>query len=247
MKLKALIIDDEHLAREVIKNYLKDDESIEVEGECSDGFEGMKAIQEHRPDLIFLDVMMPKLTGFELLELLEDPPLIIFSTAYDQYAINAFEKNAVDYLLKPYSKIRFLEALEKAKSKSIDKSRSSVSELVKHNQNSAEEITRVAVKTGSKIHIIGIHNIKYIESMDDYVRLHTGEGKFLKQNTMKYFESGLPESDFVRVHRSFLVRIKEIARLENMGKDTHVLLLHDGTQLAVSRSGYTRLREVLGI
>ncbi|MFY0651851.1 MAG: response regulator [Cyclobacteriaceae bacterium] len=248
-KIRTLIIDDEHLAREIIKTYLKDDSEIEIVGECDNGFDGLKAIQSEKPDLVFLDIMMPKLNGFEMLELIDQPPVIVFSTAYDQYAIKAFEQNAVDYLLKPYAQDRFLEPLKKAKQKinSEESQKQDLSALAKQGQEHVEELTRVAVRTGSKIDIIPVDKISYIEAMDDYVRLHTEEGKFLKQNTMKYYESHLPMSDFVRIHRSYIVRIKQISRLEAMEKDAHVALLHDGTQLSVSRSGYGRIKEVLGI
>lgn len=249
-KIRTLIIDDEHLAREIIRTYLQQDKEIEIIGECDNGFDGFKQINELKPDLVFLDIMMPKLTGFEMLELLDEPPVIVFSTAYDEYAIKAFEKNAVDYLLKPYSGERFTEALEKAK----EKVRSNVPAEIKgtglaavleEHYEKVELISRVAVKTGSKIHILSVDKIQYLEAMDDYVKLYTPSGNFLKQNTMKYYEEHLPPNDFLRVHRSYIVRLKEIERLEQMGKDSHVVLLQGGTQLAVSRSGYSRLKEVL--
>ena len=245
-KLDVLIIDDEHLARQIIRNFLGEDEQVQIVGECENGFEGFKQINELQPDLVFLDVMMPKLTGFEMLELVESPPAIIFSTAYDEYAIKAFEQNAVDYLLKPYSRDRFNEALGKAKRKisSQTSSQSGLEKVIEQHQE-REELTRVAVRTGTKINIVSVESIKYLEAQDDYVKLYTEEGNFLKQQTMKYFEGHLPNEDFVRIHRSFIVKVKEIARVELMGKDTHVVLLKDGSQLSVSRSGYARLKEVL--
>lgn len=246
-KIRALIIDDEHLAREIIRTYLDDEDDIELIGECSNGFEGFKMINEQEPDLVFLDIMMPKLTGFEMLELLDHPPIIIFSTAYDEYAIQAFEKNAIDYLLKPYSQERFTEAIWKVNQKlnSGDRENVGLKGLVERNQEKTETLTRIAVKTGSKIHIVSVAKIKYLEAMDDYVKIHTQEGDFLKQNTMKYYEGHLSADDFLRIHRSYIVRVKEISRLELLGKDSHVVLLNDGTQLAVSRSGYSKLKEEL--
>lgn len=245
--IKTLIVDDEHLAREIIHGYLNEDDQIEIIGECSNGFEGFKQINELKPDLVFLDVMMPKLTGFEMLELLENPPVIVFSTAYDEYAIKAFEQNAVDYLLKPYTQERFNEALGKAKTKiASDGQNQKAIQQVLEQQSEKETLSRVAVRTGSKINIVAIDKIKYLEAQDDYVKLYTEEGNFLKQQTMKYYESHLPEDDFLRIHRSYIVRLKEINRVELMGKDTHVVLLNDGTQLSVSRSGYTRLKQILG-
>ncbi|MEO9871709.1 LytR/AlgR family response regulator transcription factor [Ekhidna sp.] len=245
-KIRTLIIDDEYLARQIISEYLGEDREIEVIGECDNGFEGFKQINELRPDLVFLDVMMPKLTGFEMLELVENPPIIIFSTAYDEYAIKAFEQNAIDYLLKPYTQERFITALNKAKTKlkSQTNSRATLEKII-GGSSEKEELSRIAVRLGTKIHIVGVNEIQYLEAQDDYVKLHTTEGSFLKQQTMKYYENNLSSEDFVRIHRSYIVRIKEISRVELMGKDTHVLLLQDETQLNVSRSGYSRLKEVL--
>lgn len=245
-KIKTLIIDDEFLAREMIRTYLQADEEIEVIGECGDGFDGFKQINELKPDLVFLDIMMPKLTGFEMLELVENPPVIIFSTAYDEFAIKAFEANAVDYLLKPYAQERFMEAVAKAKKK-IGQENTSLNETTRSiSENRSELLNRIAVKTGTKINIIPISKVRYLEAMDDYVKLHSEEGIFLKQHTMKYFENHLPVDDFVRVHRSYILRVKEISRLELMTKDSYVAILHDKTELPVSRAGYTRLKEILG-
>lgn len=251
-KIRTLIIDDEHLARQIIRSFLEEDAEIEIVGECSDGFDGFKQINELKPDLVFLDVMMPKLTGFEMLELVESPPVIVFSTAYDEFAIKAFEKNAVDYLLKPYSKERFNEALAKAKSKvqlHLEPTKpkgTGLAEVLHEHYERKDVVSRIAVKTGNKIHILSVDKVKYFEAMDDYVKLHTDAGSYLKQNTMKYYEHHLPQGDFLRIHRSYIVRLKEIASVELMGKDSHVAKLHDGTQLKVSRAGYTRLKEELG-
>jgi two-component system LytT family response regulator len=246
--MRVLIIDDESLARDLIREFLKDEEDVEVVGECFDGFEGFKDINAKKPDLVFLDVMMPKLTGFEMLELLEDPPIIIFSTAHNEFAIKAFEENAVDYLLKPYNRERFKEAVQKARLKlGNQKGNQGYENLLQAKEDSPELINRIAVKTGQNIHIIGLKEVRYFEAMDDYVQIHTVNGKYLKQQTMKYYEGHLPENEFVRIHRSYIVQVKEVKRLEPMGKDTHVVILKDSIQLPVSRSGYGRLRKVLGI
>ncbi|NQZ78216.1 MAG: LytTR family transcriptional regulator DNA-binding domain-containing protein [Ekhidna sp.] len=245
--IRTLIIDDENLAREVIKGYLKGDDEIEIVGECSNGFEGFKLIDSLKPDLVFLDIMMPKLTGFEMLELVEDPPNIIFSTAYDEFAIKAFENNAIDYLLKPYAQGRFASALEKAKAKirSQSQDRNSVQEVLNESEVRGEVLSRIAVRTGAKIDIISVDYVRYLEAQDDYVKIYSSNGNFLKQQTMKYYESALPKDDFLRIHRSFIVQLKEIKKVEPMGKDTHVVILQGGEQLQVSRSGYSRLREAL--
>ena len=248
-KIRTLIIDDEQLARQVIRNYLQEDAAIEIVGESENGFDGFKKINELRPDMVFLDVMMPKLTGFEMLELVEDPPVIIFSTAYDEYAIQAFERNAADYLLKPYSRDRFNDALAKAKQKlgALEKSSLHVKEVLEERRNEEEVLNRIAVRNGNKIHIVSIEKVQFLEAQDDYVKLYTADGNFLKQQTMKYYERRLPAEEFLRIHRSYIVRLKEITKIEPFGKDTHVTTLKDGTELSVSRSGYSRLKEVLNI
>lgn len=248
-KIRTLIIDDEQLARQVIRNYLQEDAAIEIVGESENGFDGFKKINELRPDMVFLDVMMPKLTGFEMLELVEDPPVIIFSTAYDEYAIQAFERNAADYLLKPYSRDRFNDALAKAKQKlgALEKSSLHVKEVLEERRNEEEVLNRIAVRNGNKIHIVSLEKIQFLEAQDDYVKLYTADGNFLKQQTMKYYERRLPAEEFLRIHRSYIVRLKEITKIEPFGKDTHVTTLKDGTELSVSRSGYSRLKEVLNI
>lgn len=241
-KIRILIIDDEPLARDLIKSYISELEDIELVGECGDGFEGFKLINETNPDLVFLDIMMPKLTGFEMLELIENPPAVIFSTAYDEYAIKAFEQNAIDYLLKPYTQERLQEAVRKAIEK-IDQ-KPAIEKITEAVTN--EELSRIAVKTGHKIRILSLEEIRYLEAQDDYVKIFVMGGSWLKQSTMKYYETHLPKSDFLRVHRSYIVRLKEINKLEQMGKDSHVAILHDRTEIPVSRSGYSKLKEVLG-
>jgi two-component system LytT family response regulator len=243
--IKSILIDDEQLAIDIIKNYLGSHDDIEIVAECKNGFEGIKAIHELKPDLVFLDIMMPKLSGFEMLELLDHHPVIIFSTAYDEYALKAFEQNAVDYLLKPYAQDRLDLALDKARKKLNEATTApEILNLIKYHQETGD-LHRVVVRTGSKIDIIAVDKIRYLEAMDDYVYIHTANGKYLKQQTMKYFEQHLPDKEFVRVHRSCILALRELSKLEPYGKDTHVAVLKDGGQLPVSRSGYSRLKEVL--
>ena len=245
--MKALIIDDEELARHVIRSYLLSHPAIDVVGECANGFEGLKAIGEHQPDLIFLDVQMPKITGFEMLELVESPPLIIFSTAFNQFAIRAFELNAVDYLLKPYSRERFDAAVQKALQRhgQQNTSRDSIQHLIEHVRQHEPTLERVVVKTGSKIKVIPVEKIRYLEAQDDYVMLYTDDGKHLKGGTMKYFEERLNADQFIRIHRSYLVHVGQIAQLESYEKGSYLLILKDGTKLPVSGSGHARLKQVL--
>lgn len=246
-KIKTVIIDDEAPAREIIKHYLKDLDSVEIIAECADGFCGLKSISFMKPDLVFLDIQMPRLTGIELVEVLTEKPVIIFTTAYDQFALKAFELNAVDYLLKPFPKIRLLEAVKKA----IDKIRSGKENLEPANQllaikpESASSINRIVVRKGNAINLIPVEQVKYVEAQDDYVMIYHTAGKALKQQTMKYYEDNLPVADFVRIHRSYIVSVHEINRIEPYGKDNHVAILHSGDKLPVSRAGYKHLKEEL--
>jgi two-component system LytT family response regulator len=245
--LSIIIIDDETLGRQIVRKYLTVHNDVEILAECSNGFEGVKRINELNPDLVFLDIQMPRLNGFEMLELLDKPPMIIFTTAYDQYAIKAFEVNAADYLLKPFSSDRFEEALEKARLLLKNKSHHSeiVKELIKHTQEIAEYLERIVIKDGTKIHIIPVDSVIYIEAQDDYVMIHSKEGNLLKQKTMRYFEEHLSPEDFLRIHRSYIVAIPRIKKIELVEKETYKLFLDDGTGLPVSKSGYEKLRSIL--
>lgn len=246
-KIKIVIIDDETPAREIIKHYLKEVDSVDVIAECADGFTGLKTISVMKPDLVFLDIQMPRLTGIEMLEVLTEKPQIIFTTAYDQFAIKAFELNAVDYLMKPYPKRRFLEAVKKA----IEKIRAGEGDKVPANQllakkpEPASPINRIVVRKGNAINLIPVEQIRYVEAQDDYVMIYHTTGKALKQQTMKSCEDNLPKADFVRIHRSYIVKVEEIKRIEPYGKDNHVAILQSGDKLPVSRSGYKHLKEEL--
>jgi two-component system, LytTR family, response regulator len=245
--IRALIIDDEDLARDLVRSYLTHYPEIEITGECRNGFEGAKAINELKPDLVFLDIQMPKVTGFELLEIIDHQPQIVFTTAFNQYAIEAFERNAVDYLLKPFSKERFDDAITKAKNRlaSSELPIKEVSGLVQYNQQSGEIMERIVVRNGNKINVITCDKILYIEAQDDYVMLHTTDGKFLKQSTMKFFEQKLDHKMFVRVHRSFIIQVEKIDRIELYGRETYLVFLKNGMKLPVSKSGYDKLKVML--
>jgi two-component system LytT family response regulator len=244
-KLKTIIVEDEELARNLLKSFLSGIENIELIAECENGFEGVKAINDLKPDLVFLDIQMPKITGFEMLELLEHKPQIIFATAYDQYALKAFEYNAADYLLKPYSKDRLAEAVEKVAERIQTEGRTSdVAEKVS-NYPREDFLDRVVVKDRHKIHIAPVDKVRYIESMDDYVMIYTTEGRWMKQKTMKYFESALNPNDFVRIHRSYIVKVDEINELQQYEKESYIVILHDKTKLKVSKTGYKNLKNIL--
>jgi two-component system LytT family response regulator len=245
--MKVVIIDDEPLARTIVKEFLQKHPDLEIAAECGDGFEGVKAIQQHQPDLIFLDIQMPKITGFEMLELLEQPPAVIFTTAFDEFAIKAFEAHAIDYLLKPFNQDRFDKAIQKWMDQRTRNNGSSTRELLEAASLSPSQNQRIVVKNGTKIKIIPVQDVFYLEAADDYVKIHTAEGYFLKNKTMNHFEQSLDKDLFVRSHRSYLVNIQEITRIEPYEKDNHVALLRSGAKIPVSRNGYVRLREVLGL
>ena len=244
--MNIIIIDDEPLARSIVKEYLQSYDEIKIVAECNDGFEGLKSIQQHEPDLIFLDIQMPKINGFEMLELIENPPSVIFTTAFDEYAIKAFESNAVDYLLKPFSKDRFDKAVQKyLQQKKVSPQKTEA--VLESAAQSPVQQNRVVVKDGSKIKIIPVNQIQYLEAADDYVKIFTAEGSFLKKKTMSYFEQSLQSFQFARIHRSYIVNTQLITRIDAYEKDSHILLLSTGAKLPVSKAGYSKLKDVLGI
>ncbi len=260
----ALLIDDEPLARLIVREYLQSYPNITVLQECNDGFEGLKAIQQFHPDIIFLDIQMPKINGFEMLELVEDSPAVIFTTAFDEYAIRAFETHAIDYLLKPFSKERFDKAIQKwldrhepqpagqptpgtPAAPGASPAAPATQPLLDTAAESPAQQQRVVVKTAGKIKIIPIEDIHYFEASDDYVKIHTHNGAFLKNRTMGYFEKVLDPNRFVRTHRSYIINIQQVTRIDPYEKDSHLCLLSSGAQVPVSKAGYVKLRAVLGL
>ncbi len=246
--IKVLIIDDEPLARSIVKEYLQDYEQIEVVEECRDGFEGVKAVMQYQPDLVFLDIQMPKINGFEMLELIEQQPSVIFTTAFDEYAIRAFEAHAADYLLKPYSKERFDKALQKWLAQQASNTGPAFSSaLLETAAQTPLQQSRIVVKSSGRIKIIPVHDIQYLEAADDYVKIHTASGTHLKNKTMQYFEQLLDARQFVRTHRSYMVNIQQVTRLEPYEKENHIAILHSGKGVPVSKTGYLKLKQVLGL
>jgi two-component system LytT family response regulator len=245
--MKVVIIDDEPLARSLVKEYLQKHPELELVQECNDGFEGIKAIQQYQPDLIFLDIQMPKINGFEMLELIDQPPAVIFTTAFDEYAIKAFEAHAIDYLLKPFNQERFDKAIAKWQDQKTLASKTGANELLETAALSPQQNQRVVIKDGSKIKIIPVHDIFYLEAADDYVKVHTRDGYFLKNKTMNHFEKALETQQFVRCHRSYIVNVQHITRIDPYEKDGHVAILRSGAKVPVSRNGYIKLRGVLGL
>ena len=241
---KALIVDDEELARHVIREFLQPHSEIAIAAECANGMEAVKAVAEHRPNLIFLDVQMPKLTGFDVLELIGTEVPVIFVTAYDQYAMRAFEVHAVDYLLKPIGRERFDAALARAKSR-LGEKMPSAQELAAAARPPQQFLERLVVKDGTKVTLIPVGKLDYAEAQDDYVALASQGKKHLKQQTIAGLEAGLNPESFVRIHRSYIVNLERVARIEPYGKDSRLAILSDGTRLPVSRAGYARLKALL--
>jgi len=243
--IRTILIDDEPLARSIVVEYLQHYPEVQILQECNDGFEGVKAITQHKPDLIFLDIQMPKINGFEMLELLEQPPSVIFTTAFDEYAIKAFESHAIDYLLKPFSKERFDKAMQKwlQQHKQAGAPRAILTEDVRQ----PEERNRIVVREGSNIRIVPVHEIHYIEAYDDYVKIFTQKEMFMKKKTMSFYEKSLDETQFVRVHRSYMINLQQLTKIEPLEKDTYLALLKGGAKVPLSKSGYAKLKGVLGL
>jgi two-component system LytT family response regulator len=251
--LRAVIVDDEELARGLLREYVESSAGVEIAAECANGFEAVKAISEKKPDLVFLDVQMPKLDGFEVLELIGQEVAVIFVTAFDQYAMRAFDEHAVDYLLKPFSLERFQKALDRARQR-LGANPSSTpkglktppaTELARAARPPREYLQRIVVKDGARVHIIPVERLDYAEAQDDYVPLHSQGKTYLKEQTISSLEAALDPEKFVRIHRSTIVNLERVAKIEPYAKDSRVAVLSDGAQLPVSRAGYERLRALL--
>jgi len=248
MSSKVIIIDDEPLARSIVIEYIQHFPDLVVSQVCSNGFEGIKAIQQYKPDLIILDIQMPKINGFEMLELIENPPAVIFATAFDEYAIKAFEAHAIDYLLKPFNQDRFEKAIKKwREQKNNSAGEKQTKQLLDDVSLTSPPRERIVIKDGSKIKIIPIQDVHYLEAADDFVKVFTKEGYFLKNKTMSHFEQVLDPSQFVRSHRSYIVNLQQITRIDPYEKDNHVAILRSGAKVPVSRTGYPRLKAILGL
>jgi two-component system, LytTR family, response regulator len=248
--MKVIIIDDELLARSLLKEYLNNFADVEIIAECANGFEGVKAIGEQKPDAIFLDVQMPKLNGFEMLELIEDKPATIFTTAFDEYALKAFEASAIDYLLKPFTEDRLAIAINKLRDKIATRASSNAGSSIVEEPLpliKSFQTPRIVVKDKHQIFVIPFDEILYLEAADDYVKIFTNTRYYLKKKTMAYFEEVLPDAEFCRVHRSNIVRLSYITKVEPWEKDGAIITLRNNTEIPVSKAGYLRLKEVLGI
>jgi two-component system, LytTR family, response regulator len=243
--MRAVIVDDEDLARGIVREYLGAHPEIQVVGECSNGFDAVKTITDLKPDLLFLDIQMPKLNGFEVLDLLEVRPRVIFVTAYESYAIKAFEVNAVDYLLKPFSRDRFERALLRVTGDSPGEMPDGMENLMRTVRSLSQPLERILVRDGNRVHVIPASMVDHIEAQDDYVTIHSGGKKFLKLERLSELEAALDPKQFVRIHRSHIVNLERLARLETYAKESRIVVLRDGTTLPVSRSGYEKLKGLL--
>jgi two-component system, LytTR family, response regulator len=245
LPLRVVIVDDEPLARGLVRELLAAHPGVEVVAECVNGFDAVKAVAELRPDLMFLDVQMPKLSGFEVLELLGQEVPVIFTTAYDQYALRAFEVHAVDYLLKPFGAERFAEALSRARERLASREAAPIEALLSAARPRQTPVERVLIRDGSQVHVLPVDRIDYVEAQDDYVSFKADGKQYLKDQTLASVESCLDPARFVRIHRSYLLNIDRIARVELYAKDSRVAILRDGIRLPVSRAGYARLAKLL--
>jgi two-component system LytT family response regulator len=244
MSLRAVIVDDEAPARALLREYLGAHPEVEVVGECANGFEAARAIPKLAPDLVFLDVQMPKLDGFEVLELIAPGPAVVFCTAYDEFALRAFEVHAVDYLLKPFGRERLAEAIERVRARRGVAGPSPVA-LAAAARAPEAHAERIVVRDGAEVHVIAVGDVDRLEAQDDYVAIHAAGKTWLKQQPLGELADTLDPARFVRIHRSWVVALDRIARIEPYGKDSRVAVLKDGRQVPVSRDGYRRLRELM--
>ena len=243
--MKAVIIDDEHLAVQIVKEYLEDYPEIEIIGEANNGFNGLKLINDMNPDLVFLDIQMSKLTGLEMLELIEKMPQIIFTTAYEEHAIAAFDKDAVDYLLKPFSKKRFAQAIDKVTKRLANNDSLDYSNIFENLSNTDGKFERVAVKEGGKIFIVNVNEIYYIQAAEDYIIISTENNEYVKHSTLRFFEDKLPDKNFVRIHRSTIINIDFIKEIQPLSKESLAIIMKNGKSLKTSRTGNMELKNLL--
>jgi two-component system, LytTR family, response regulator len=244
-KIRTVVVDDEDLARQIVREMLKPHSEIDIVGECANGFEAVRMVSDLKPDLLFLDIQMPKLDGFEVLELIGDDIAVVFATAYDEHALRAFEVHAVDYLLKPFRAERFELALERVKQRIGKKMSPAPDQLLAASRPPGKYVERVVVKDGTRVQIIPLLKLDYAEAQDDYVALVSQGKKYLKQQTISSLEASLNPASFVRIHRSYIVNLERVARLEPYGKDSHIAILTEGARLPVSRTGLARLKSFL--
>lgn len=247
-RIKTIIVDDEPHARQGLQNALASFEQLEIVGVCENGLQAVKAVNELHPQLLFLDIQMPKLDGFDVLELLGDQtPLVIFVTAYDEYAVKAFEANAVDYLMKPLDPERLAQAINKIESRIGTGQSPAIKALLDEREREREQdtIQRILVRDGSDVHVLAVDTVCYIEAADDYVAIQTEEATHIKLDRLNNLEEKLDSRLFCRIHRSYLLNVNFLARIETETKDSKLAILTNGKQLPISRSGYASLKKLL--
>ena len=244
-RIRAVVVDDEELSRVLVREYAAAHDDVEIVAECANGFEAVRAVNDLRPDLVFLDVQMPKLDGFEVLELLGPDVGVIFVTAHDEHALRAFEVHAVDYLLKPFGPERFAEALDEARARLARAQPTPVSRVVASARPAGAYLRRILIRTGARVDVVAVGSVDYVRARDDYVGVVAGGRERLKQQTLTDLERQLDPARFVRIHRSYLLNVDRLTRLGPATRDSYVAVLEDGTELPVSRRGYARLNELL--
>jgi two-component system LytT family response regulator len=242
--VRTVVVDDEELARGVLREFLSAHPDIQIVAECSNGFEAVKAVTELHPDLLLLDVQMPKLDGFEVLDLIGGDVTVIFVTAYDSYAIRAFEVHAVDYLLKPFSAERLAEALDRARQR-VQSREKVPADLLSADRSRRAPLERILIRDRSDVHVIPVEKIDYLESQDDYVAIRSAGRSYLKEQTLSELEAVLDGGVFVRIHRRYILNLSRLAKIELAMKDSRIAILTDGAKLPISRAGYLRLKELL--
>lgn len=244
-RIRVVVVDDEELARGLLREWLANHAEIEIVAECANGFEAVKAATELKPDLLMLDIQMPKIDGFDVLELVGGDIPVIFITAYDSYAVRAFEVHAVDYLLKPFSAERLADALDRARARIRSREVPPVKDLLAAARAGRTRVERILIRERSEVHVIPVQKIDYIESQDDYVAVKSGGRSYLKEQPLGELEEVLDPAGFVRIHRRYVLNLARLARIEMGVTDSRIAVLTDGTQLPISRSGYARLKELL--
>ena len=243
--LRVVIVDDEELARRGLRRDLAGAPGVEVVAECADGFEAVRVVSEIRPDIVLLDIQMPRLDGFEVLELIDPTSAVIFVTAHDEHAVRAFEVNAVDYLLKPVDPERLHKAVTRARERLSRREPMPVAALTAAARPAGTLLSRILVRDGTRVHVLPVESVDYVEAQDDYVAIHAGGKSHLKQQPIAQLEAALDPGRFVRVHRSYILNLDRLSRIELYAKDSRVAILKDGRRLPLSRAGNLRLRELL--
>jgi two-component system LytT family response regulator len=244
--IKVIIVDDEAPGRESLKVALSHFDDIEIVAECANGFEAVQQVQRLQPELLFLDIQMPRLNGFDVIELLgEDSPFIVFVTAYDEYALRAFETEALDYLLKPVSRARIEKTLGRVREKLLDKNYGDMGGFIDRHHRQQGPLTRILIRDGVNVYIIPVDQVIFIEARGDYFKVHTAERSYLKLGGLSDLEAKLERQIFCRIHRSYLININHLAKIEPYSKDSRMAKLDNGKSLPISRAGYNRLMELL--